>query len=254
MNRPPVTLSRTRRAPSPAAPGGGTCWTAPRRRPTCPGRGGRARRPSSSASIAGPPRSRLASETWSLIQPAVEHGQLAGQRPRRRRARPSRARSTRSRRSGSRRARGAIGAAIGAQPSVRLARVRRSRAPLVTAPSDADDDERRVLGQHAASCSAAAGGVQRGAPRGRARRPATSRSSALRVDVDRRSMSPSSTSAIGPPSAASGATCPIIRPWVPPENRPSVSSATRLAQPLAHERAGDARASPACPGPPTGPS
>ena len=38
--------------------------------------------------------------------------------------------------------------------------------------------------------------------------------------------SPSSTRAIGPPSAASGAMWPIISPWVPPEKRPSVISAT----------------------------
>ena len=44
-------------------------------------------------------------------------------------------------------------------------------------------------------------------------------------------VSPSSTMAIGPPSAASGATWPIIRPWVPPENRPSVSSATESPRP-----------------------
>src|SRR6185369_10058184 len=39
-------------------------------------------------------------------------------------------------------------------------------------------------------------------------------------------MSPSRTAAIGPPTAASGATCPAINPRVAPENRPSVNSAT----------------------------
>ena len=38
-------------------------------------------------------------------------------------------------------------------------------------------------------------------------------------------VSPSFTSAIAPPSAASGDTWPIERPEVPPENRPSVTSA-----------------------------
>ena len=52
-------------------------------------------------------------------------------------------------------------------------------------------------------------------------------------------MSPSSISAIGPPTAASGETCPIISPRVPPENRPSVSSATDSPRPGADERAGD---------------
>ncbi len=41
-------------------------------------------------------------------------------------------------------------------------------------------------------------------------------------------VSPSFTNAIGPPAAASGATCPIHGPLVPPENRPSVIRATRL--------------------------
>ena len=52
-------------------------------------------------------------------------------------------------------------------------------------------------------------------------------------------VSPSSTTAIGPPSAASGATWPIIRPWVPPENRPSVRSATESPSPSPTSAAGD---------------
>ena len=39
-------------------------------------------------------------------------------------------------------------------------------------------------------------------------------------------MSPSRTSAIGPPTAASGPTWPMQKPRVAPENRPSVISAT----------------------------
>jgi hypothetical protein len=45
-------------------------------------------------------------------------------------------------------------------------------------------------------------------------------------------MSPSCTSAISPPSAASGETWPIDRPDVPPEKRPSVSSAQAFPEPL----------------------
>jgi hypothetical protein len=39
-------------------------------------------------------------------------------------------------------------------------------------------------------------------------------------------MSPFSTNAIGPPTAASGPTWPMQKPRVAPENRPSVISAT----------------------------
>ena len=52
-------------------------------------------------------------------------------------------------------------------------------------------------------------------------------------------VSPSRTAAIGPPSAASGAMWPAMKPRVAPEKRPSVSSATRLAEALPHERRGD---------------
>src|ERR1044072_3818026 len=45
-------------------------------------------------------------------------------------------------------------------------------------------------------------------------------------------VSPSCTSAIGPPRAASGAMWPTIRPWVAPEKRPSVISATASPSPL----------------------
>ena len=43
--------------------------------------------------------------------------------------------------------------------------------------------------------------------------------------------SPCSTSAISPPDAASGETCPIDSPEVPPEKRPSVISAHALPSP-----------------------
>ena len=45
--------------------------------------------------------------------------------------------------------------------------------------------------------------------------------------------SPSSTSAIAPPAAASGETWPIERPDVPPEKRPSVTSAQLVPSPRA---------------------
>ena len=41
-------------------------------------------------------------------------------------------------------------------------------------------------------------------------------------------ISPSSTRAIGPPTAASGETCPIEAPLDAPENLPSVIRATEL--------------------------
>src|ERR1700676_785801 len=44
--------------------------------------------------------------------------------------------------------------------------------------------------------------------------------------------SPVLTNARGPPCAASGDTCPTTKPWLPPENRPSVISATSLPRPL----------------------
>ena len=44
--------------------------------------------------------------------------------------------------------------------------------------------------------------------------------------------SPSRTSPIVPPSAASGETWPIDRPEVPPEKRPSVTSAQALPSPF----------------------
>src|SRR5579863_1966059 len=43
--------------------------------------------------------------------------------------------------------------------------------------------------------------------------------------------SPSATKAMGPPSTASGATWPTQNPWVPPEKRPSVTSAQSPPRP-----------------------
>ena len=60
--------------------------------------------------------------------------------------------------------------------------------------------------------------------------------SALRCVASMLIRSPSRTSASGPPTAASGDTCPTTKPWLPPEKRPSVISATSVAQALAHDR------------------
>ena len=61
---------------------------------------------------------------------------------------------------------------------------------------------------------------------------------APRVDVDRDHVAVAQRGD-RPAAAASGATWPIMKPWVAPEKRPSVMSATVLAEALADERAGD---------------
>ena len=66
-------------------------------------------------------------------------------------------------------------------------------------------------------------------------------------------ISPSRTAAIGPPRAASGATCPAMSPRVAPENRPSVSNATESPRPAPTMAAVTASIS-RMPGPPRGPS
>ena len=181
------------------------------------------------------------SSRWSFIQRAVERGrpavrgQLAGVAPRRVERRPVDAlgrglerdpEGHRPARSGA----GAVGAARERPPQLGAVRDRALRRGR---------HERRVLRQHAASGSAARAATS---GRGRSARTAssTSRLSSW-ASASTTIESPSSTSAIGPPSAASGATWPIISPWVPPEKRPSVSSATRLAEALADERARDAQ-------------
>ena len=52
----------------------------------------------------------------------------------------------------------------------------------------------------------------------------------LRLGMSKVMVSPSRTAAMGPPSWASGATWPAMRPRVAPEKRPSVSRATEFAQ------------------------
>ena len=66
-------------------------------------------------------------------------------------------------------------------------------------------------------------------------------------------MSPSFTNAIGPPTYASGATWPTMKPWVAPEKRPSVSSTT-LSSSLWPTSAPVTPSISRIPGPPFGPS
>src|SRR6185369_9905063 len=82
--------------------------------------------------------------------------------------------------------------------------------------------------------------------------PSTCRSR-VRAAMSSTISSPSRTSAIGPPSVASGATWPMHRPVVAPENRPSVRRSTSLPIPaplIAPVTASISR----MPGPPRGPS
>lgn len=66
-------------------------------------------------------------------------------------------------------------------------------------------------------------------------------------------MSPSLTRAIGPPSWASGVTCPMMKPCDPPENLPSVMRATSLPRPSPIMTEVGVSIS-GIPGPPLGPS
>src|SRR5664280_1853431 len=60
--------------------------------------------------------------------------------------------------------------------------------------------------------------------------PSTSRSMVWRT-TSTTIRSPSATRPMGPPSTASGATCPMQNPCVPPENRPSVTRAQSPPRP-----------------------
>src|SRR5206468_4128197 len=66
-------------------------------------------------------------------------------------------------------------------------------------------------------------------------------------------VSPFRSAAIGPPSAASGAMWPIMKPWVAPEKRPSVISATVSPRPAPWSAPVTCSIS-RMPGPPLGPS
>ena len=64
--------------------------------------------------------------------------------------------------------------------------------------------------------------------------------SSLRLGMSKWMMSPSRTAAMGPPTKASGATWPAVKPRVAPEKRPSVSSATwALSSALRRDGRGD---------------
>ena len=69
----------------------------------------------------------------------------------------------------------------------------------------------------------------------------------------RMTRSPSRRRAMGPPAAASRATCPTPSPWEAPLHRPSVSKATRDPRPRPARAAVTANIS-RMPGPPFGPS
>ena len=73
------------------------------------------------------------------------------------------------------------------------------------------------------------------------------------MSTSKTTVSPSWTAAIGPPRGASGATWPAMKPWVAPEKRPSVSSATESPRPSPWSAAVTASIS-RIPGPPDGPS
>ena len=69
--------------------------------------------------------------------------------------------------------------------------------------------------------------------------PFTPTIASTRSGTSMRIRSPSSTSAIGPPSAASGDTCPIDGPVDAPENHPSVISAIVRPSSLSEEIASE---------------
>ena len=120
----------------------------------------------------------------------------------------------------------------------------------MTAPSLADDTSAAYLA-NTPVVYLGAGGVQ-----SRRRAAISSSESATRSSRAATSnsiVSPSWTIAIGPPRAASGVTCPAMRPWVAPEKRPSVTSATWSPRPSPTIAAVTCSIS-RMPGPPAGPS
>ncbi len=90
-------------------------------------------------------------------------------------------------------------------------------------------------------------------PRGAASSSSGTSSTSSRFSTSTTIVSPSRTCAIGPPRNASGATCPTINPWVAPEKRPSVISATSSPSPSPTSDAVTCSIS-RIPGPPAGPS
>ena len=98
-------------------------------------------------------------------------------------------------------------------------------------------DERRVLREHAALVARRRAASSRAAARRSRRRRA--RRAARRASTSIVTVSPSWSAAIGPPRNASGATWPTMKPWVAPEKRPSVISATASPSPSPMIAAGD---------------
>ncbi len=94
---------------------------------------------------------------------------------------------------------------------------------MVTAPVEAEETSRAYF-------SSAPRGAGRDGGTKAARRSASLASVPMRrVSVSMVIVSPSRTRAIGPPTAASGATWPMTKPWLAPEKRPSVIRATSLS-------------------------
>ena len=120
----------------------------------------------------------------------------------------------------------------------------------MTAPSDAEDTSRAYFAI-TPDVYGGFGGFHRA--RLRASSAEERRASRRRFVTSNAIRSPSRSSAIGPPTAASGATCPAISPCVAPEKRPSVSNATARPSPsptMAEVTPSISR----IPGPPFGPS
>ena len=86
-----------------------------------------------------------------------------------------------------------------------------------------------VLAEHAGLVARRPAARRR--PRARRSRPSDSSTLSSRPSTSKTIVSPSRTAAIGPPRGASGATWPAMKPWVAPEKRPSVSSATESPSP-----------------------
>ena len=103
----------------------------------------------------------------------------------------------------------------------------------------------------AADVVAGAGGLQR--ERRRDSSAAGRSTSRRRRSTSMTTGSPSWRAAMGPPTAASGATWPIMSPLVAPEKRPSVSRATDPPSPWPTSAAVTPSIS-RMPGPPFGPS
>ena len=194
------------------------------------------------------PRGRCSSGRRSPSLPRPRDGSTSRSgSPGRRRSRSApAAASARRRRSRALRARGERAADRAGDAVDPQAAARHEAFKTVTAPSEAALDVTRVLGEHAIV-------ARRGWLPAGGRRPTRrlSSTSSARPDVDRDRVA-FAQAAIGPPRDASGATCPTMKPWVAPEKRPSVISAT--GRPAPRRRSRPSRpASRACRGRPPAP-